>query len=133
VEALGHHYAEGRIDSAEFEDRVERAYDAGTRGELDALFADLPSRRAHARARGMRRANRAAMRAHATTYVAVNGGLVGIWGLTGGGEFWPGWPMAWWGAFLGWHWLASRAMGRALGGRRRELGRTRRASHSLPR
>src|SRR5437764_334206 len=56
VEALRHSFADGRISAPEFEDRVERAYHARTRGELDALFADLPGRRV----RGRRRADRPA-------------------------------------------------------------------------
>ena len=130
--ALRDHYAAGRITSAELEERVGRAYAATTRGDLYALLVDMPSDRGSRVARGMRRANRAALRAHATSYAAVNGGLVAVWGATGAGAFWPGWPMAWWGAFLGWHWMASRAVGNALRGRRLGM-RARRSSRALPR
>lgn len=119
VEALRHFFADGRITSHEFEERVERAYDASTRGELEALFVDLPSPRIRRRGQALRRANKAALRKHTTVYLAVNGGLVALWAATGAGAFWPGWSMAWWGFFLGWHWLTSRAIGRALGDRRR--------------
>ena len=132
VEALRHSFADGRISAPEFEDRVERAYHARTRGELDALFADLPGRRVRGRRRALGRMNRAAMRTHAATYAGVNGGLVAIWAATGEGAFWPGWPMAWWGAFLGWHWLTSRAVGRALGDGRRSRSRGRYVSRLLP-
>lgn len=30
-------------------------------------------------------------------YVVVNAALVGIWVVTGGGYFWPGWILALWG------------------------------------
>lgn len=30
-------------------------------------------------------------------YVVVNAFLVGIWAVTGGGYFWPGWVLAGWG------------------------------------
>jgi hypothetical protein len=40
---LGKHHAAGRLNSAEFQERMERAMDAGTLGELDELMADLPS------------------------------------------------------------------------------------------
>jgi len=134
VEALRHFFADGRISSHEFEVRIERAYEARTRGELDALFVDLPSPRLRGRGRAMRRMNKAALRTHATTYVAVNGGLVAVWAATGAGDFWPGWSMSWWGFFLGWHWLTSRAIGRALGDRRRTRHlHGRRASRALPR
>jgi Domain of unknown function (DUF1707)/2TM domain len=132
VRTLRHHFTSGRIAEAELEERVGRAYAAQTRGELDALFADLPYNRSGRHRRRLREMNRAAIRTHAVTYGAVNGGLVAIWAATGGGAFWPGWSMAWWGAALGWHWLASRAVGSALGGRRREL-RARRDSRLLSR
>src|SRR2546421_8738793 len=134
VRSLRHHFAAGRISSDEFEERVGLAYDASTRGDLDGVLADLPSERGRRAAKRMRAANRAAIRAHATAYTAVNGGLVAIWGATGAGDFWPGWSMAWWGMFLGWHWVASRAVGRRLDGRgRRRAVRARRPSRALPR
>lgn len=40
---------------------------------------------------------------HLSAYVVVNGFLVGIWAMTqgsGGGYFWPMWPMAGWGIGL---------------------------------
>ncbi len=42
VERLGAHYSEGRLDQAEFDERVGRAMSAKTRGDLDGLFDDLP-------------------------------------------------------------------------------------------
>ncbi|TML34470.1 MAG: DUF1707 domain-containing protein [Actinobacteria bacterium] len=133
VETLRHCYADGRISDSELEERVERAYAARTRGELDALFADLPMQRARRHARAMGKMNRAALRAHASTYALVNGGLIGVWAATGAGPFWPGWPMGWWGAFLGWHWFTSRVVGRALGDRRRAQARRHHHSRALPR
>ncbi|MDI3403172.1 DUF1707 SHOCT-like domain-containing protein [Streptomyces cavernicola] len=44
VEAqLQHHYAVGRLTLPELEERVVAAYEARTRGQLDALLRDLPS------------------------------------------------------------------------------------------
>ncbi|MGV9662017.1 DUF1707 SHOCT-like domain-containing protein [Nocardia niigatensis] len=40
--ALGEHFAAGRLDVAEYDERVGRAYAAKTVGELAVLFADLP-------------------------------------------------------------------------------------------
>jgi Domain of unknown function (DUF1707) len=40
---LGKHHAAGRLNSAEFHERLEKAMDAGTLGELDELMADLPT------------------------------------------------------------------------------------------
>lgn len=43
VEALGSHFAEGRLQLSEYEDRVGRASDATTADDLNALFVDLPA------------------------------------------------------------------------------------------
>jgi hypothetical protein len=43
VSALGEHMATGRLTIAEYEERCGRAAAASTRGELEALFADLPA------------------------------------------------------------------------------------------
>jgi hypothetical protein len=40
---LGKHHAAGRLNSAEFNERMEQAMDAGTLAELDELLADLPA------------------------------------------------------------------------------------------
>jgi len=39
---LAEHFAAGRLDQAEFDDRVGRAMSARTRADLNGLFADLP-------------------------------------------------------------------------------------------
>jgi hypothetical protein len=57
ADLLRRHHAEGRLDTAELEERVERCYAAKTRGDLDALTADLPGphlRRPTRRAGGRR-------------------------------------------------------------------------------
>ncbi len=41
-ERLRKSHAEGRLDLAEFQERLECCYEAKTVGELDALVADLP-------------------------------------------------------------------------------------------
>lgn len=43
VAELRQHLGEGRLDADELSERVERALRARTRGELDAVLADLPS------------------------------------------------------------------------------------------
>ena len=110
AQALRAHYAEGRLDEAELERRVELAYNATTRSDLKALFRDLPwNPRSRDRAEGFWRFQRSLLRANGAAYVGVNGGLIGIWALTGGGEFWPAESIAAWGAFLGGHWAIFRA------------------------
>jgi uncharacterized membrane protein len=42
ADRLAEHYASGRLDQAEFDDRVGRAMGAKTRADLSGLFADLP-------------------------------------------------------------------------------------------
>ena len=45
-------------------------------------------------------------RMHVGTYVIVNAMLVGIWALSGRGDFWPIWVIVFWGvglAFHGWN------------------------------
>ena len=51
AELLGQHYADGRLDQAEFDDRVGRTMAAKTRGDLSGLFDDLPETGPAGRAR----------------------------------------------------------------------------------
>jgi DUF1707 SHOCT-like domain len=41
---LGEHLKDGRLDMAEFDERMSQAMGARTRGDLDQLLADLPRR-----------------------------------------------------------------------------------------
>ena len=110
ADALRSHYTAGRLDEDELERRVELAYAARTRADLKALFRDLPwNPHSRDRADGFWRWQSSMLRTHAVAYTAVNGGLVGIWALTGGGEFWPAESIAGWGAFLGGHWAVLTA------------------------
>jgi GntR family transcriptional regulator len=43
TDRLAEHFAAGRLDQAEFDDRVERAMSAKTRADLSGLFAGLPA------------------------------------------------------------------------------------------
>jgi len=42
ADRLAVHYADGRLDQAEFDERTGRAMSAKTRADLDGLFDDLP-------------------------------------------------------------------------------------------
>ncbi|HEX7995593.1 MAG TPA: DUF1707 domain-containing protein [Streptosporangiaceae bacterium] len=42
ADRLSKHYGEGRLDQAEFNDRMERAMSAKTMGDFAGLFSDLP-------------------------------------------------------------------------------------------
>jgi hypothetical protein len=44
ADRLAKHFADGRLDQAEFDDRVSRAMSAKTRADFEGLFDDLPDR-----------------------------------------------------------------------------------------
>lgn len=94
TEELREHMLAGRLTPNEFEERVDLAYKAMTRGDLDALRADLPvspalvqrslaQRRSHLRRRLVQEAGGS---------LGVSAVCVGIW-LAAGADaaFWPGW------------------------------------------
>jgi hypothetical protein len=45
ADKLSGHFADGRLDQAEFKERLDRAMSAKTRGDLSGLFSDLPRQR----------------------------------------------------------------------------------------
>jgi len=89
VEALQAHFADGRLNRAELEQRVSQAYRARSRGALSALLADLPPAPGRRVARRFYRFQREVLPYHVGAYVTVNGALSGIWAATGEGRFWP--------------------------------------------
>ena len=42
ADRLSKHYSDGRLDQAEFNERLDRAMNAKTQADLNGLFADLP-------------------------------------------------------------------------------------------
>jgi hypothetical protein len=94
ADELREHMVAGRLTAEEFEERLERAYKASTRAELDALRADLPMGLATLQLELVKRKGRLRRR-----LLQEGGGAVGvsmvcvaIW-LAGGAEgaFWPIW------------------------------------------
>jgi Flp pilus assembly protein TadB len=86
AELLRRHHAEGRLDTEELEERLERCYAAKTRGELDALAADLPGpRRRQREQRGRPRLPAAFLAIAAIVAVSVT---------TGAHVLWLIWPLA---------------------------------------
>jgi hypothetical protein len=81
---LREHYASGRLTLDELNDRLDKAFAAKTRGDLDALMRDLPS----ARPRG------------ASTAGGFNGAPGAGW--TGPGSGWTGSESGWTGPGSGW-------------------------------
>ncbi len=93
AQELREHMLAGRLSTTEFEERLERAYKASTRGEIEALKADLPmspaglelalaARKTHLRRRLVQEAGGA---------VGASALCVAIWLASGAdGGFWPG-------------------------------------------
>jgi hypothetical protein len=94
AELLREHAAQGRLSVDELSDRLDRAYGAQTRGDLAELVADLPVAPPPP---PPRRDRPPSLAPHLAAYVAVNLLLIGIWAATGGGYFWPIWPLLGWG------------------------------------
>ncbi|MBV9817668.1 MAG: DUF1707 domain-containing protein [Solirubrobacterales bacterium] len=97
VSELEEHAAEGRIDTDELEDRIERAYAARTTQELDELSRDLPQSRALAALTQRARRRHLGRRVIQETGGSLGAFVVcaGIWlaaGVTG--AFWPIWILA---------------------------------------
>ncbi|MDQ0367160.1 DUF1707 SHOCT-like domain-containing protein [Catenuloplanes indicus] len=121
---------EGRLDLAEFDERLGRAYAAKTYGDLDPLLTDLPDvapaerQRLAVPAAGAVQgavvvpewpvgadgryldATRRWLIENWAPYLGVVGMVVAIWALQavqsddGIGAFWPGWVAGPWGIFL---------------------------------
>ena len=102
VELLREHYGAGRLSEEELSERLEAVYGVRTMSELGALTADLPSRPELGGGR-RRGALGTSVRIHLAVYVVVNVMLIGIWVASGGGYFWPIWPILGWGIGVGCH------------------------------
>jgi hypothetical protein len=100
-------YADGRLSVEELERRLERVERAESKLELALLVRDVPKRRAQRFGAAVDRLDRMALKAHGATVVVVNGSLIGIWELTGGGTFWPAIALVPTSVLLGWHALSS--------------------------
>jgi Domain of unknown function (DUF1707) len=87
AEALRTNAAAGRLTPDELEERLERAYAARTRADLDPLLTDLPP----AAEPPPPRERRTLPAVPPVIAIAVL--LVAIWALTGAGYFWPMWPI----------------------------------------
>jgi hypothetical protein len=96
--ALSAHYAAGRLNDAELDQRLNGVYSARTESELTTILADLPSLPA---SQLEARAQFAARRQHLQRRMLQEsgGGLVpfgictAIWAASGGGYFWPLWVL----------------------------------------
>jgi hypothetical protein len=91
---LREHMVAGRLTSEEFEERLERAYKASTRGELEAVRADLPlspvAMQLALTARRSRLRRRLAQEGGGAVGVSLV--CVAIWAASGAdASFWPIW------------------------------------------
>jgi len=115
---LREHAAEGRLDVDELDERLQQAYTARTRGDLERLTCDLPAAPAPqpppptVRERGWGLAERAG------SYVGVMVILIDIWEVSGAGYPRFIWPAIGWGLALvttgrtGLPWDGGRGRGR---------------------
>jgi len=101
ADLLGQALAQGYLDLAEYETRLQAVYDVQTAPDLRQLTADLPVaqlRRDDPRRREARRAAaRKSIHFHLAAYLAMVVIVLTVWlwvGLTGGSwYFWPVWPI----------------------------------------
>ena len=104
ADRLAEHFGDGRLDQAEFDERVGRAMSAKTRADLAGLFDDLPETGAPAAPEHPRYRRR-----HPFLAIA----LVLVLALTvGHALFWIAVPVLWLGLVVAAVLLASRAIGR---------------------
>ena len=102
VAELHEHASRGRLDPEELDERVERALQARTSGDLATLTADLPDLRAPDRPparRSTRHVQR--YRRNVGIWAVMSVFFVAIWAAGGGGDFWPIWPILGWALALG--------------------------------
>ena len=97
---LREHAAEGRLDVDELDERLQQAYDARTRGDLEQLTADLPAAPPPKPSPPTVREPPAALAERAGSYVGVMVILIIIWAVTGAGYPWFIWPAIGWGLAL---------------------------------
>ncbi len=84
TDRLAEHFADGRLDQAEFDERVGRAVNAKTRADLGGLFDDLPETGAPAvpeRPRRMRRRGHPVLALVLLFVLALTVGHVLFWAI----------------------------------------------------
>jgi hypothetical protein len=117
---LRQHCSAGRLTFEELSERLGQVYGARTLDQLFALTNDLPDPEPHPHlAEHLPQLRTAvptpgrALATHVAVYAVVNAVLVAVWAATGGGYFWPIWPMVAWAVLVAAHVVtAVRAAGR---------------------
>ncbi|NKY86196.1 DUF1707 domain-containing protein [Nocardia veterana] len=100
VEQLRSAMNEGRLNLAEFDDRVQQVYAARTYGELAPILSDLPAVHAERQRAPRSRTVPPWVLIMWTPWVFVNVLCLVIWAATGAGYFWPFWVAVPWGIAL---------------------------------
>jgi len=104
---LREHYASGRLTLDELNERLDKAFAAKTRSDLDALMRDLPSARPGVSA---------STGAPSAGWTGSGSGWTGAGsGWTGTGSGWTGPGSGWTGPGGGWGASAGRQAGRTIG------------------
>ncbi|MCV7345161.1 DUF1707 domain-containing protein [Mycolicibacterium rhodesiae] len=102
ADLLSHALAQGYVDLAEYETRVQAAFAAENTEQLRRVLVDLPvdhlRRTDPRRVAARKRAARASVRLHAAGYLAMVAIVLAVWlavALTTGetAYFWPVWPI----------------------------------------
>jgi anti-sigma factor RsiW len=107
TDRLAEHFADGRLDQAEFDERVGRAMNAKTRADLSGLFDDLPETGAPAMPEHPRRTRR---RGHPVLLLV----LLVVLALTAGhAVLWAIVPVLWLGLLVAGVLFATRTVGRS--------------------
>ena len=109
ADRLAEHFSSGRLDQAEFDERVGRAMSAKTRADLNGLFDDLPETGAPAATDGPRPRRR---NGHPVLLVA----LVVLVAIAAAHVVWP---LLWIGALVAIVLFATGTIGHARSGERR--------------
>jgi len=145
---LREHHAVGRLSAEEFNERLDKVYEARTRGELDELLADLPGIDLYRlpdaslpRYRAPAAGHGSLPSAWAHSQVARAGGRFSpawqaawgswlcvslvtmvVWAVTGFGYPWFLWVAGPWGAVMLARWISGGHPGHGHGGPRRDRG-----------
>ena len=98
-------HAEGRLDLAEFQERLERCYESKTVGELDQLVSDLPGQIERGEPGGFPRYRR--RRGHLGPLAPILIALIAVSAAAGHPVFWLLIPLT----FLVWTWWHAPSMG----------------------
>lgn len=124
VRRLAAHLAEGRIDLAEYDQRVAAVYATATREDLNLVLTDLPAapKRVAVADGNRRRRLPIWQRIEATSWAGVSLLVLVIWAAVSLGVgaftyFWPVWVILPWGAVLVFRMVAGFESGRGCGRR----------------